>query len=195
MKIRDPSDKPKNHTTMDKTKPLFIHVPKTSGRYIKSVVETKLNYFIHRPANNIKQSCNFYDDIESFAIIRNPYDRFVSAFNFNPQNKNADINEFVFNVHDNPMDFYARFGPHREHFNTQTYFLTDDNDNIIVKKLFRYENLQECYDWLNEKLQVSLQVKDHNSHWEDVLTAESITYLTVLYRRDFAMLGYLPTLT
>lgn len=68
-------------------------------------------------------------------------------------------------------------------------------------KVFKLENLQECYDWLKTVYNIEIPYTHKNIgnkdklHWSQDLSAETIQVLTDRYRIDFKMFDYeLPTL-
>jgi len=93
---------------------LFIHIPKTGGTTIRNYMSRHLNNkslsvpkgvrcWWHRPIKDFPKS---HKNITSFAVVRNPWDYYVSVFEYNKKfnhwtpfiGKCNDFNEFVFRL-------------------------------------------------------------------------------------------------
>ena len=109
-------------------------------------------------------------DYFKFGFVRNPWDRLVSCYG-NKIKSDPDINnptvtngvfkywqkynviyagmpfhEFVRAVHEMPDNEAER------HFRSQLTYLEDENDNILVDRLGRFENLNEDFLSIAQKL-------------------------------------------
>ena len=75
---------------------LFLHLPKTGGTSINKFFNDKFDNnerdFGHPYLSDYK--CNNFDDYFKFTVVRNPYDRLVSAFFYMKEYSNfqSDIN-------------------------------------------------------------------------------------------------------
>ncbi len=84
----------------------------------------------HSTAKKISSIIEDYSDYHSIAVIRNPYDWYVSWFTFRKRNgakissKNMSFKE------------YLNKQPHNELLS----WICDDNDNIIVDSIIKYED-------------------------------------------------------
>ena len=84
---------------IDKYKTIFIHIPKTAGTSIEhTLIDYSLNHrgdlknwygkvqgyeLDHSTIKFMKQHCNHYNDSYlKFCIVRNPYERLVSEYNY-----------------------------------------------------------------------------------------------------------------
>ena len=183
--------KAKENMVAKNSKPLFIHVPKTSGRHLSSVLKNKIQYYTHKPAFALKKPMpdEKWKSLDVFTIVRHPLDRFCSAYCFNRRHIPTDINEFVDYLIDCPMDITIQ-GGHREHFNSQAHFVADQHREIIVPTIYRFENLEDVYAELSEKFDVNLKYKPSETKYQDMLSTPSIDYLIELYQIDFSLFGY-----
>jgi hypothetical protein len=103
-----------------------------------------------------------------FAFVRNPFDKFISEYNWrveswghqkNPfavfeQREIPSFEDFILNI-DNPLVYKD---PNRtdEHFIPQSDFICLDDGEIGVDFVGRFENLQEDYGKVCERLKINL---------------------------------------
>jgi hypothetical protein len=186
---------------------LFIHIPKTAGSSIIDVVkknchEIKDHYpeFFDNHNININklniQSISNYKMYKSFTVVRNPYDRIVSAYNYLKHLK-------IFNSPDKKsqklLEKYNTFELFIENLNILKYqivhivpqylFITDDNLNILVDNIVKFENLQieiENFDPIFKNL------KHINKSFgnKDILTNEIKNIIYLEYTNDFLLFNY-----
>ena len=142
---------------------LFIHVPKNAGTSV--AMQLYQMPIAHRKALFYSRSDrNWFATRKSFAIVRNPWDRAVSAYEFARQNggKLVTIDPTFLET----VQCFTTFGdfildylyPRRSRISTldpafrpQTYFVCDEVGNVIVDKIFRFERLFELNTWLAEQ--------------------------------------------
>lgn len=144
----------------------FIHIPKCAGTTIEKALDMQKEEFFfsknrfntllkvspqHFTYKNLKTICNL-DKFKLFTVVRNPYDRIVSEYKYiqNGENeywkdfKNLNFDLFIEKIF--LLDEFKRYDLFDSHFNLQYNFIEDGEDLI---KLFKYESLQEAFDWLN----------------------------------------------
>lgn len=131
---------------------------------------------------------NFY----KFAVVRNPYDRAVSEYNYR-KHASGHLRDFFHSFSKDEMSDYRR------HIVPQACYVTEERDGhgrVIVDKIVKYEAL-------NDELEpVFLQTlgrphslpKKNTPHTKKLsvgdLSKEDTDFLTELYQRDFEMFGY-----
>lgn len=191
---------------------IFIHVPKTAG----TTIEDALNLFQvnnlydkhgklhnqsvtrqHLYGSEILEQCKINPkDYYIFSVVRNPYDRLVSAFHFIQNQRNLYIPEKIKQMSfDNfircgfKMDKFERRYIFDGHLELQTNYLDIDNINI-----FKFENLQECFDMLSARFNI-----DNFKHclkctvrkpWEEYYTPELKELVYNFYKEDFDRFKY-----
>lgn len=180
------------------TKWRLVHVPKTGGTFLKKIISKNPKFIYdnnHTPAH--KMSGN------KFAIVRNPYSRFLSSFNylydggktFPSQQFQNDVNFMKFlkaqNIK-NPHDIFV--SPHKQkildyiHFKPMSYYLYH-NGRLSVKKILKHETLDADFkthfaiDLPKEKVNVS------NKHIEK-LSVEEQMCIHKYYKKDFELFEY-----
>ncbi len=175
------------------TKVGFIHITKNGGTNIKDKNKNVEIYF----GKYHNEDANYYyeKEMSSFAIIRNPIERYESLFYYNTYgsdkyrktNNIKDINEFVNKHYDNPS-FTNRFEQGMQ-FRKQISWLNNDNSYIIlfdkeqlVKNietfLFNEFSIHYNYDYNRKRINVS-KIKNKVE-----LTEDSIDKIKKLYHED-----------
>tara|TARA_Y100000992_G_C21272879_1_gene497932 strand:+ start:425 stop:1108 length:684 start_codon:yes stop_codon:yes gene_type:complete len=193
---------------------LFIHIPKTGGTYVEEVFN-KHNYKIGRFDNNKhleeKNKCNFwhtpvkynkninFKDYRVFTVVRNPYDRIISEYNWGSfgeyykklnVSKNTEINQFISKLNTNEKIYDGDC-----HLLPQSEYLTDYYGNK-VENIIHQENLdKELEKFINKyKLNVKLSKQKNNikqkNYTQNDLNTESKNIIKNYYKEDFELLGY-----
>lgn len=134
-------------------------------------------------------SSKVFDNAFKFAFVRNPYTRFLSLY-ANPMGPD-DFETFV-----NKLVPQKTVTPKERYTIPQASFICDDNDNILVDFVGRFENLEK--DWRkicviigidNElpHIRTSSEALDPNkNYW----TSEAKKKIEEYYKRDFKIFGY-----
>lgn len=172
---------------MDKKIYCFIHIPKTSGSFIKQLIllNQKTHFFTfynhnlkrkildspfklryeHLTLDEIKSKINPNTDISIsyFSIVRNPYDRIYSIWNFFKDNNFND--ESIPKLPDNYKDFLLNYcsGVYDDHylFKSQIQFLGNNSDDV---KIFKYENRLEINNFFQHYGINNIENKPLNSY-------------------------------
>ena len=174
----------------------FIHVPKTAGESILLVTK-KLRVVKH---DCYKTSQEFYDlfgdrymNSFKFAVRRNPFDRFVSAFYYL---KNVARYKNVVQG-----DRYATPNDLLEELNAERIFAIR---RVLVPQSFwhqgplldyylSFERLEEDWEFMRRQFDLPLlpriNTSEHKS-WQEELSAESQRKIRDIYASDFKLFGY-----
>lgn len=192
----------------DKYGCIFIHVPKVAGTSIERVVfETDKWLVGHvRVLDYINQDKNKFESYFSFAFVRNPFDRMVSAFHYlkkgggNDYDKNwADENlknfdtfeQFVLalqnkNVKDKILSW--------QHFTPQYKFICDENKNILVNFIGKLENINNDFKIVKNELNFDRNLIHSNSSKHEIFSnyynEKTYNIIAELYKEDFALFDY-----
>ncbi|MCW1330317.1 sulfotransferase family protein [Campylobacter jejuni] len=192
----------------DKYGCIFIHVPKVAGTSIERVVfETDKWLVGHvRALDYINQDKNKFESYFSFAFVRNPFDRMVSAFHYlkkgggNDYDKNwADENlknfdtfeQFVLalqnkNVKDKILSW--------QHFTPQYKFICDENKNILVNFIGKLENINNDFKIVKNELNFDRNLIHSNSSKHEIFSnyynEKTYNIIAELYKEDFALFDY-----
>jgi hypothetical protein len=143
-------------------KTIFIHIPKTGGTSI-SLNLRKTKEFIKLPHKHsgIKDVEN-YEDINTFAFVRNPYDRLVSAFFWTiryreefalNKEKFSFLEECDFNFEKFVLEILPRAETKRRVvFKPMHKYICDNKLNILVKHVGKFEYYNEHKKKIFKKL-------------------------------------------
>ena len=211
-------------TTVKNTdlKILFIDITKTAGTAITESFQVQFpNYTFegkhHTIQNFIAYGSDIVDDsgrphegtcsvvtrqdledLHTFSVVRNPYDRMVSLWLWGCQTVyDPDFDRFVSNVADNR---YHDFNQVR--YKSQVKWISDAQGTVRVQHLLRYESLArdfsefliqigiEPFDLLIRNTALNLSKKERSlfkDYYSSELTRQTVEYL---WADDFQMFGY-----
>ncbi len=132
-----------------------------------------------------------------FAIVRNPYDRYVSACAMlNKRNPRYAGNEQAFMKRALAMPRFRQ----RVLVRPQTEMLVDVSGGLGLDFVGRFETLQESFDEACRQIGIAparlgaINATEHRA-FETYYDDELRTMVTDFYRRDFEMLGYQSALS
>jgi hypothetical protein len=122
---------------------IFIAIPKTGTTSTEAFMEKvlssnskiynynrKSNLSKHSSALEIKRYVNNYDEFKKIAVVRNPYDWYVSWYTYRKRkNSNFKTNNMTF------LEYIGKSN-HREIMD----FILDENGNLLVDYIVRYED-------------------------------------------------------
>jgi hypothetical protein len=179
---------------------IFVHVPRTAGASIMRALygEHGIRHFSMRYYRAIHP--RLADQAQSFAILRDPVDRFASSYAFVRSGGTADSRlSDVFlaaTAHIASVDDYLSFLEEREVLDLdfvmrpQSWFVCGDDGQVLVKRLFLYgEDTLAAFlkphgiamlPWLNRTERTALD-----------FTARQLDRIKALYAQDFALIGSL----
>lgn len=186
---------------------IFIHVYKTGGTSLRSLVGGYEVCDMHAPAWQVKDHFRGYREQDTwgeyftFAVVRNPYDFVASLYNHVHNQKShifhhtakGNIDEFVYGLQH--WFHNSRFMGF-EFFRPQWYFVALGQE-LLVDKVFRFENLNDCFQELHERFGtkkdgVALNVakRERNIPYTEMYKPSTIELINHLYHNDFVGFGY-----
>lgn len=156
---------------------IFIHIPKTAGTSMER--REFLGRGGHQTVHDFQGEDGF-EDAFKFAFVRNPWDRYISAWTQMNEGKPAKIGISA------PL----------QHFRPQHEFICDEDGNVLVDFVGRYENLTEDWTWVCDKLGVPSDLAHHrpgdHGPYREYYTPETWAALAEFYAMDIELLGYGP---
>lgn len=174
-------------------KPLrFIHVPKTGGSSVlKYLTDNNVNFLYGEEPKRVGRhryaSMWASEKSYKFTVVRNPYSRTVSYYNYTThKNWKPTFEDFVKNKLVNNIQKVPNV------WIPQTMWVCDENNKIIVDKIFKLEENLECnlnnFLNLNSKLpKENVSTTDnHMNYYNNEL--KQIVY--EIFRLDFEILKY-----
>lgn len=193
----------------------FIHIPKNAGTTIENIAEKKnvkwgrfkpehmesvqsdVCSYWHTPPKQFNSN-SFYNNDETFCVIRDPVDRMVSEFAYRHKGKKERNDKVYMNqwLREHLSNTYNTNGGGLNcHFLPQHHFIYDDNGKKTCHNVLRFDNLtNEFNDLMNKhEYDIRLDDKKKDNKSNSVLTAkdvdeENIRMIHEIYKRDFDIL-------
>lgn len=190
---------------------IFVQVPKNASESIHDAIRNPSDdSHDHRTMIDILNSNDpeLTDNYFSFGVVRNPYDRFVSCYEYMKQNSgylwNPDFGTFIEDLTRRGPFFYVQediiwWPQHR--------FLTIKNI-VLVDRIIKFENLEKEWPEIVKeidkrtpvgftrppvhlrRMNVTSPHRKLHDHWEEYYTSELKEKVYNLYKKDFRMFGY-----
>ena len=166
---------------------LFVHIPRTGGTSIECA------WFLGKGGHETVRDYPEVKDSFKFSFVRNPWDRFVSAYFIQSRLEKTGkaFNEYIDKW---CRDSYPRYNAHWIHFMPMHYFLLDEHDKIGVDFIGRFENLLPDWASVCAKLEVKYDLPHYregeHDHYKSYYTSESWEIIGNLYARDVELFGY-----
>lgn len=188
----------------DERRIVFIHIPKTAGKSIASVLHRRgaLHLTYVEFARLIGPRI---DEYFVFAVVRDPVQRFYSAYRYLRSGGNQSredrlfarrwlsgrtLEEFVLKELDRPEVRGSLF------FRPQVDFLVDEIGRLATSHLLRFENLRTEFAALAPRLGLDETLPWLNASRKQQPVDESedalVRRIAWSYSRDYQMLGYTP---
>ena len=178
---------------------LFIHVPKNGGM---SISHALYGMQIRHPSIRYYQCVapDIVASMPSFAVIRDPIDRFLSAFAYAQAGGSRDnavslpfrADYAAFRSIDDAIDHVARARSpyHVDHiFRLQSWYVTDRDGGLAVDRLIAMDDLAEGLSGLPGIGGFGLPRINRSRGVKPALSAAQIARIRELYRADFALLA------
>jgi len=190
---------------------IFVHIGKNGGRSIDSVLRRYAEKFItHQHILDIIKDGSI-DDYFKFAFVRNPWDRCVSRYHY-VKNKsvrgkayhNTTFRDFVFNKNDR-FKLSAGFIRHsprlvkvyeeKSPFEQQLDWISDENGKILADFIGRFENIQEDFDIVCDKIGIPREKLPHKNkskhkHYTEYYDEETKEVVARRYVKDIEFFKY-----
>ena len=188
---------------------IFIHIPKAAGSSIKNELYDSPYGGSHASAQEFRILFpKEYKSYYKFAIVRNPWDRLVSTYNYFLRGGNgSSLDRKVEQKLKSLKNFEGfcqylnkSFSPKKKllpilpHFLPQAFFVTDRYNKSIVDTVLRYENIQEDFESINkgafEGIQLSKLRATKHDCYRSYYTEETKELIATVYSKDIQMFKY-----
>ena len=193
---------------------LFVHVPKTGGSSIRHALSPfsapkakghfrrisanfplredpqKVRLRTHDTAAwaRLKLGAETFEKLHKFAVVRNPYTRAISYFEYLRQNPLHPHNRIVKNM---SLEKYLSWGMHRT---LQSRHLCDARGNLLVDRILRFENLNEEFKSICKDIGILVDLPRINSSSQmpltKYLTPRTCKLIEQIYAQDFELFDY-----
>ena len=183
------------------TKSIFVHIPKSAGMsLVHSIYD--LNTSNHDTwVEYYRRDKDKFFEYFKFAFVREPLDRFHSAYNYLSKNGKSEIdrywNEKYIMPYKNIEDFILKGGldiasKKVEHFKPQTYYICKKN-KIMVDFVGKYESLNTDIEVIKNNLNLKFElakVNENISSRIDYLSSNAKNKIHQIYEKDFLNFDY-----
>jgi len=190
---------------------IFIHIPKAAGLAIYDAFGMERPYDTHAPvAAYLAADRQFFENAFKFAVVRNPWDRLVSAFYFlkhgSDDGKRTDEDKWWSDRYLSEVktfrDFlwslrspkYRRIVLAWRHFVPQYRFVTSVGSGLALDKVVHFECLGAELHRVASQLGVTLALTARNASdhpdYTSLYTEDDIEFVSRLYAHDLAFFGY-----
>tara|TARA_R110002012_G_scaffold220618_1_gene392257 strand:+ start:8306 stop:9805 length:1500 start_codon:yes stop_codon:yes gene_type:complete len=172
-----------------KHKLIFIHIPRTGGtsfEYLFGYHANKDNYKEkHISASETREIVghNRWDSYFKFAIVRNPYDRIISAWKrgFYEQSPSEDL-----------YDFLLKYKP-AKHENSS--FIYSDIIDLPLDYIAKFENIEKEYQFIKDKFNLHLDLPNfekskRSKAYQPYYNKKTKAIVTYWYRKDLKKYDY-----
>ena len=202
-----------------KHKFIFIHIPKTGGTSIEDTLfslktRTKKNLWggydsnkyqdgglQHLMATHILNEVgeDIFSKYFKFSFVRNPWDKLVSQFfycKYYPPRK--DLRKWL-NINEKTsfVEYLSKIQTVQIHiqWDRQYKFLYDDNGKLLVDFIGRFENFQEDFNIVCDKIKIPRQKLPHtkkskHKHYTEYYDDETREIVAEKYAKDIEYFGY-----
>ncbi|MDC0534201.1 sulfotransferase family protein [Francisellaceae bacterium] len=184
---------------------IFIHVPKAAGTSVcHSLYGKTLGHF---KAKNIQKALpNEFREFFTFSLVRHPYDRVLSAYQFAKQGKTDvmgisnpkkyQINDFIsFETFVTQWLVEVDLTEADYVFQPQYLFTHGDNDQLLVNKIWKVEQMDRFYEEFEKYAHKKIEKKHinqskSNASEKNQLSTELKKIIYQCYQKDFELFNY-----
>ena len=144
---------------------------------------------------------DFHANAYKFCVVRNPYARAVSAYNYliqeNRVNAEKTFNQFLHDVHlfREPIGLYNSLGISQA--NPQADWVVSENGKLLVDDVFKVEKLDVFAEEMKKKYNINFnprvrinKPKKKLSIDEAYSDKECVELVRIIYKRDFDLFEY-----
>jgi len=193
---------------------LFIHIPKSAGTSVLKMfnMSEKEGHISWEKYKNLDE--NIYQNAYKFAIVRNPWDKFVSCYEYVKMDKSywhSIDGESIYGKHpdydltnkyDNFNDFVKFLSEIKEphlplksvNWSYQYQWVCDNGIGVKIDTLYRFEHMDYMINDLNEKFNFQFELphinKSNNKDYRKYYNDNSIEFVNKIYKRDIELFNY-----
>ncbi|KKK84576.1 hypothetical protein LCGC14_2781960 [marine sediment metagenome] len=179
-----------------KLKAVFIHSPRCAGNSMEELVGGqghKDSIYFKRFLIGQTEGLD-YNDIFKFAFVRNPYDRFVSCYQWLKENNPSikeNVNEFATQLAEK-YESWKDGSLNEIMFRPQWKYLCNQYKHLQVDFVGRFEDIKDDWNIVSKKLGIKDELPHTNKSkkLKTTLTGRSKSIIKKLYKDDFEVFGY-----
>ncbi len=201
---------------MESKKLLMVHIPKCAGITMNQIIgldNPKFfgNHYGHHYANFIKNKMkDKYKNYTSFCIIRNPWDRLWSSYNFMKsgsefiRKKNNNLNSFedyIFDIYNTKkyLNVNSKTNGADLYYHKQSNWVTNKNNEKIVDIIGKFEDLSSLVktiehdfniDGLSQRFKSTHSNKTKKVNYREVYNQSMVNKVSEMYQDDIKLGDY-----
>jgi len=194
----------------DSHKLVFVHIQKTGGITVHRLLNERIPDLRglaarHGFASQGMDQLDEWDEYFKFAFVRNPWDRLVSWYSM-VTTMPREGNELWQYVHDNSSTFEEfiynctdeveiKEGVHYSFAYNQLDYVTDEQGNLLVDFIGRFENFDKDVQEVFRRIGFKLETVPHmnssgHRHYSTFYTPETELVVRERFKRDIEYFGY-----
>lgn len=201
---------------MESKKLLMVHIPKCAGITMNQIIGLNNpkffgNHYGHHYANFIKNKMKEkYQNYTSFCIIRNPWDRLWSSYNFMKsgsefiRKKNNNLNSFedyIFDIYNTKkyLNVNSKTNGEDLYYHKQSNWITNKNNEKIVDIIGKFEDLSSLVktiehdfniDGLSQRFKNTHSNKTKKVNYREVYNQSMVNKVSEMYQDDIKLGDY-----
>ena len=176
---------------------VFIHINKTGGSSIEKALGVGLDHSTALEKYH-QLGAAAWDRKFTFTMVRNPWDKVVSHYHYRMRTNQTGLG-------DNPVPFdewlqrvYVDRDPvyfdQPRMFMPQKQWLVNESGELLVEFIGRFENLQQDFDRICQRLQVEASLghakPSSRGSYRDYYNAQSEALVRKMFAEDIELFGY-----
>lgn len=194
-----------SYKPFDDKKAIFVHIPKCAGISVNKALfgnlaggHTTLEHYL-----NIYEPKNILSYFK-FTIVRNPWDRVVSAYHFLQQGGMNQPDKTFYQQElakfSNFEDFVKNWLRYPEnlkkyhHFQTQSHYILDKHNKVPLDFIGYLENIDKDFAHICKKMNIKATLPNSNqskrNNYQDYYSNETRDIVAEVYKQDIELLGY-----
>jgi len=188
-------------TNVSETKNVnFIHINKTGGTSIKKALELPAGKCKHMTAREVIRDIgrDSWGKSFSFVVVRNPWDKVISHYFHRVKTNQTGLGDGSISFNDWVKLAYGEMDPRYYDkplmFMPQLDWIVDDNMSIVVDHVCRFENLEQDFKFVCDKLGSNASLTCENAtshmHYRSYYNQESADIVASWFCMDIEEFGY-----
>lgn len=178
---------------------IFVHILKTAGTSVINAIGQEFK--LHLPVTEIirRVGKESFDKSFTFSFVRNPWDKVYSHYKYNTRTnqhqmktKPIDFNLWVKKCFGKEKDYFYY---HRQiQFTDQLTWLKDEQNNMVVDFVGKFENINEDFEYIQKKLNLKDGLphlnKTQKLSYKGQYNQEAIDIIAEVFKADINYFNY-----